>query len=446
MIRRAAPETIQALRNVLYPMQKTKPDYKPLLELIGDARFVLLGEATHGSAEFYRARDEITNYLISNKGFRAVAVEADFPDAYRVNKYIRGIGQDQSAIEATNDFKRFPQWMWRNTDAIAFVETLRNYNKGKNVDNQVGFYGLDLYSMYSSIDAVITYLDKVDPLAGKLARKRYECFEQFGREEDSYGLAMTYISEDCRQQALQQLVDLHEKSTEYIAQDSFIRSEEFFNAEQNARLARDAEQYYREMFRGRINTWNIRDHHMVNTIAELSEHMTKLTGSGKVVIWAHNSHIGNALATEMAQTGELNVGQLIREKYEDDVVLIGFTTYNGTVSAASHWGGNVERKQIRPALHGSIEDLFHQTDIKNFFLNLRDTRREIEALQDEYLERAIGVIYSPESERASHYFKARLTEQFDAILHFDTTSALEPLEKNPVWIRGEIPETFDTGL
>jgi erythromycin esterase-like protein len=420
--------------------------YDSLLSLIGDARFVLLGEATHGTKEFYHARAAITKRLIREKGFSAVAVEADFPDALRVNRYVLCTGNDSQAIDSLGDFKRFPKWMWRNTEVLDFVQFLRNHNSELSIEQRVGFYGLDLYSMYSSIDAVVSYLQSVNPDAAQKARKRYECFEQFGKEEDSYGTAMSYVNKTCQNEAIAQLTDLYKNATAYVTIQGFQQNEELFYARQNARLAIDAEQYYREMFSGRISSWNLRDRHMADTIEQLSEHQTKSKGSGKIVVWEHNSHIGDARATDMSGSGELSVGQIMREKHGHDTVLVGFTTYDGTVSAATNWGGDVRRKNMLPALHGSYEDLFRHVG-DSFYLNLRDLPQIIrEELKKSFLQRAIGVIYMPQTERVSHYYFSDITSQFDAIIHFTTTNALVPLEQTSSWIIGEIPQTYGSGL
>jgi erythromycin esterase-like protein len=416
--------------------------YDPLLEIAGEAQCVLIGEASHGTHEFYETRAELTRRLIQEKGFRAVALEADWPDTFRVHRFVTGRGEDRNANDALSDFRRFPGWMWRNTVMIEFIEWLRGWNAERSAeDGFAGIYGLDLYSMHTSIEAVLGYLDKIDPQAARRARYRYGCFDHFGEDPQRYGLAtVAGGAEPCESEVIDQLIELRRKYTELISRNGHIGEEEFFSAEQNARLIMNAERYYRAMFHGRASSWNLRDEHMFETLNELFAHLD--SGRAKVVVWAHNSHLGDARATAMSKRGELNVGQLVRERLAVDSFAIGFTTYSGTVTAASDWGEPAERKRVRPALAGSYEELCHATGIPRFWINLRERNEATELLRDERLERAIGVIYRPETERLSHYFEARLPEQFDAIIHIDETRALEPLERTSTWDRGELPETY----
>ncbi len=432
----------ELVREIAEPLSGGANDYDRLLELIGDARFVLLGEATHGTHEFYSERAAITKRLIADKGFSIVAIEADWPDSSRVHRYVRGATADASADEALSGFRRFPTWMWRNTVVAEFVEWLRRFNK--ELDSKklpVGLYGMDLYSLHASIDAVLNYLEKIDPNAAKRARLRYACFDHFSRKPQEYGYATTVgAMEPCEDEVVEQLVELQQKATKFLSRDGEVAAEEFFFAEQNARLVKDAEQYYRAMFRGRASSWNLRDRHMVETLESLVAH---LDGSRqpKAIVWAHNSHLGDARATEMSHYGEVNVGQLVRERFGNEAVLIGFTTHHGTVTAASDWGAPAKRKNVRPALRESYEDLFHDTGLPRFWIDLRGAG-QIGVLQQRRIERAIGVIYRAESERLSHYFHARLPEQFDAIIHIDETRAVEPLERTSLWEEGELPETY----
>jgi erythromycin esterase-like protein len=416
--------------------------------LVGDARFVLIGEASHGTHEFYQCRASITKRLIAEKGFSAVAVEADFPDAYRINRYVRGIGSDKNADEALRDFERFPLWMWRNTEVLEFVEWLKEFNAGKPLPNQAGFYGIDLYSLHASMEAVLKYLDRIDPEAARRARSRYSCFDHHGEDAQSYGYAASFdLSQSCETEAVNQLVELQRRAAEYANRDGFVARDEYFFAEQNARLVKNAEEYYRQMFRGRVSSWNLRDRHMTETLQALAAHLDTQGQAAKIVVWAHNSHLGDARATDMSKgRGEWNVGQLVREIYgREDVRLIGFTTFEGTVTAATDWDEPAQLKRVRQGLNNSYERLLHQVDIPSFFLNLRDEQiREI--LRRPLLERAIGVIYRPETERVSHYFEASLSEQFDGVIHFDKTRALEPLDKVPSWRHDDAPETFPEGL
>jgi len=430
------------------PLIGAATDYDALLDLIGDSRFVLLGEASHGTHEFYKERAQITKRLITEKGFTAVAVEADWPDAYRVNQYVRGEGNDAEAVDALSGFKRFPAWMWRNADVLDFIGWLRAHNDDlADGGEKAGFFGLDLYSLHASIEAVLNYLDKVDPIAASSARYRYSCFEHFGEDPQTYGYAAGFgLTESCEREVVSQLVELQRRATEYARRDGRVAADDFFYAEQNARLVKNAEEYYRTMFRGRVSSWNLRDRHMAETLHALLVHFEQRGRAGKVVLWAHNSHLGDARATDMGQAGEFNVGQLVRQRYGRDAVLIGFSTYGGTVTAASSWGGPAERKRVRPALADSYESLFHDVGVGRFMINLRDAGSASAGLRQPMLERAIGVIYLPETERVSHYFHARLSDQFDAVLHFDETRAVEPLERTGEWEVGEVPETFPTGM
>lgn len=439
---------VDAVRGSAQPLAGTARDYDPLIDLVGDARFALLGEASHGTHEFYRERAEITKRLIEKKGFAAVAVEADWPDAYRVNRYVRGVSDDFDAVEALTDFRRFPTWMWRNTDVVEFVEWLRAHNDALPQDAaKVGFYGLDLYSLRASMKAVLRFLEKVDPEAAKRARGRYACFDQFDEDTQVYGLVTrTGIAEPCEEEVVGQLVELQRRAAEYARRDGSVAEGEVFYAEQNARLVKNAEAYYRSMFLEEVSSWNLRDRHMVETLEALLAQLERKRGRARVAVWAHNSHLGDARATEMRRRGELNVGQLVREKYGRDAVLIGFTTHHGTVTAASEWNAPAERKRVRPALPGSYEALFHAARPGRFLLIWRNGDSATEGLRELQLERAIGVIYRPETERMSHYFEARLPDQFDAVLHFDETRAVEPLEYTAEWEVGEPPETFPFGV
>ena len=437
----------ESIRKEAWPLSGEVDDYNQLLAVIGNARFCLLGEATHGTHEFYRERAEITKQLIKEKGFTAVAVEADWPDAFRVNRYVRGLSDDNNADEALSGFKRFPTWMWRNTVVVDFVEWLRAYNASLPNDSvKVGFYGLDLYSLYTSIEAVLSYLTRIDPEAAKRARYRYSCFEHFGEDTQAYGYAATLgITESCEREVIDQLVELRRRAADYASRDGRVAQDEFFFAEQNARLVLNAERYYRTMFHGRVESWNLRDRHMAETLDALFTHLNSQRQPGKIAVWEHNSHLGDARATYMADYGELNVGQLVRERHGSQAVLIGFTTFTGTVTAASDWDGPAERKRVRPALADSYERLLHDVGISNFVIDLHNSELS-QLLRNPRLERAIGVIYVPQTERQSHYFDARLSDQFDAVIHCDETQALEPLERYALWETGEPPETFPTGI
>jgi erythromycin esterase-like protein len=422
-------------------------DFDPLAARIGDARFVLIGEASHGTHEFYRIRAEITKRLIREKGFTSVAVEADWPDAYRVNRYVRGRSDDRDAEDALDGFRRFPQWMWRNADVLDFVGWLRAHNDGLPEAEKIGFYGLDLYSLHTSIEAVLAYLRVVDPEAALRARSRYACFEHFGVDPKAYGYATGLgLAPSCEAAVVEQLTELRRSASDYAQRDGRVEPDDLFFAEQNARLVHNAERYYRAMFGSRVASWNLRDRHMFETLDALVGFHASRGRREKVVLWAHNSHLGDARATELAAAGELNVGQLVRQRYGRQACLVGFLTYEGTVTAASDWDEPAERKQVRPGLAGSYEALLHETGLGNLLLDLAGSPSPVAGLDEPRLERAIGVIYRPETERMSHYFHAALRRQFDAVLYYDRTRAVEPLERSGLWELGEVPETFPNAL
>jgi erythromycin esterase-like protein len=429
------------------PLTGRSDDYHSLLTHIGDAKLVLLGEASHGTHEFYCERIKITKRLILEKGFSAIAVEADWPDAYRVNRYVEGDNTDLDAAQALSGFKRFPAWMWRNADVLDFIGWMRTHNDTLAYDDRVGFYGLDLYSLHASMDCVLRYLDQTDPEAAGRARNRYACFDQFGDDPQSYGYtAGLGLRPSCENEVVSQLLDLQHNSLHYARMDGMVALERFFDAEQNARVVRDAEEYYRSMFRNSVSSWNLRDQHMMETLIALIEYHSLRRSPPKMVLWAHNSHVGDARATAMGQAGEWNIGQLARQEYGQDCRNIGFTTYSGTVTAASDWDGPAERKHVRKARPDSYEALLHEVAIPSFSLNLPRGSQVTDALTERMLERAIGVVYRPESELASHYFQASLSEQFDAIIHLDETRSVEPLELTGEFGFGEPAETFPSGV
>jgi erythromycin esterase-like protein len=439
---------LQALRREAHPLTGDHRDYDALLALIGDARIVLLGEASHGTHEFYRERARITKLLIAEHGFTALAIEGDWPDAYRVNRYIRGAREDADAEEALRGFRRFPTWMWRNADVRDMVGWVRAHNDSlARGAPRVGFYGLDLYSLGASMQAVIGYLDEQDPEAAARARSRYECLQPYRAESTEYGRAVLLgVDEPCRRRVIEQLVELRRRAGDYLRRDGLAAEDEYFFAEQNATVVANAEEYYRTMFGDQAGSWNLRDRHMADTLDQLLAHLDRHGDSTRVVVWEHNSHIGDARATEMAVRGELNIGQLMRERHGRDAVNVGFMTYAGTVTAASDWGGPPERKHVRPALPDSYEALLHATQIAAFLLCPLAAGDAGRALREPRLERAIGVIYRPQTERQSHWFAANLSQQFDALVHIDHTRAVEPLERTQTWQLGEPPETYPSAL
>jgi protein-L-isoaspartate(D-aspartate) O-methyltransferase len=395
-----------------------------LLERIGDARVVLLGEATHGTSEFYRMRSRVTRELIERHGFRIVAVEADWPDAATIDDYAR---HDVPSANGPMAFARFPTWMWRNREVQDFVDWLRRRNLDLPEERRVGFYGLDLYSLHSSIERVLRYLDDVDPDAARVARQRYGCLSPWESDPAVYGrMVLTGRYRACEHEVVAMLRDLLSSQLEYLSRNGT----RFLDAVQNARLVANAEQYYRAMYYGGRDSWNLRDTHMFDTLQLLLAHHG---AESKAVVWAHNSHVGDASATEMGSRGELNVGQLCREAHGAGAFLVGFGTHTGTVAAASDWDGPMEIKDMRPSHERSYERVCHDSGVEAFLLHLREPRREAvrEELLEPRLERAIGVIYRPEAELASHYFQAVLPRQFDEWIWFDETEAVTALAVAP---------------
>lgn len=442
---------IQMVCQEAYPLSGESGNLEPLYELIGDAQIVMLGEATHGTHEFYQLRAEISKQLILRKGFDVIAVEADWPDALRVSKYIQGVSGDRHPLEALQGFQRFPLWMWRNQEIVRFIRWLRFYNKTiHDTASRIGFFGLDLYSLRTSMESVLRYLDQIDPESAQQARQRYACFDQLQNDPSYYGYAVNFgLHEDCKNEVIQQLVELSTHIERYLHNDEKATADELFYAQQNARVVRGAEAYYRAMFKGRAESWNLRDTHMADTLEALQTHLIQQHEGrpAKLIVWAHNSHIGDARATEREESGQINLGQLVRERQArlGSCFLLGFTTYTGTVIAASKWGAMPEQKVIRPAHIDSYENMFHHTRLGNFLLPLKNKVKLRRALSHPRLERAIGVIYLPRMERLSHYFHADLPRQLDAVIHIDTSEALRPLDAIQPSHRAEI-DTYPTGL
>jgi protein-L-isoaspartate(D-aspartate) O-methyltransferase len=411
-------------------------DLGSLVERIGNARVVLLGEATHGTSEFYRMRARITRELIEHHGFRTVAIEGDWPDVAQVHRWAGGLSPDGEPPP----FMRFPTWMWRNEEVSDFVGWLRAWNSERAPEAGAGFRGLDLYSLYTSITAVLEYLDRVDPAAASVARERYGCLTPWQRDPATYGrAAVTGHYRLCEDEVVAMLKDLLARRLDYMGADG----EHYLDAVQNARLVADAEKYYRVMYRGGHSAWNLRDRHMFETLRVL---LAWHGADAKAVVWAHNSHVGDAMATEMGLQGQENIGAYCRGWLGDGAFLLGFGTDHGTVAAATDWGGPVEIKSVRPARSDSYEALCHASGVPGFLLHLRDpAREEVRGeLADPRLERAIGVIYRPETELQSHYFQASLPNQFDAWVWFDETRAVEPMVGVPA-LAG-VPDTFPFGV
>ncbi|GGF61899.1 hypothetical protein GCM10011402_12420 [Paracoccus acridae] len=387
-------------------------DFAPAFDRWGDRRVLMLGEASHGTADFYAARAAITRRMIEHHGTRIVAVEADWPDAAILNRYVRGLDLPERMSEA---FRRFPRWMWRNGEIARLLRWMRDWNRGRPAQDQAGFYGLDMYNLNASIRAVLDYLESADPDAASLARQRYGCLEPWADHPDAYGRMAGSGDSDCEQAVVRQCRDL-------LAQASTVRDADLLDAAQNARLIASAERYYRVMYHGGAEAWNLRDSHMVETLVLLLRAGGK---DAKAVVWAHNSHIGDASATEMGRArGEHNLGQLARERWGDGVVLIGFGTHRGTVTAASDWDDPAQVMTVRPSRPDSLEGHCHATGIDRFLLDLGGDPDLARHLSKPLLQRFIGVIYRPESERYSHYMQAVAARQYDAWVWFDRTRAL----------------------
>jgi protein-L-isoaspartate(D-aspartate) O-methyltransferase len=411
---------------------------RPLLERIGDARVVLIGEASHGTAEFYEMRARITRDLIALKGFRIVAVEADWPDARAIDRFVH---DEAPELRPEGAFTRFPTWMWANESVLDFATWLRAWNGARpDGDDRAGFYGLDLYSLYTSMRAVLAYLDDVDPETATLARARYGCLAPWEEEPAEYGAAAVRARFDgCADQVARMLSDLLARRLEYERRDG----DRYFDATRNAAVVESAEQYYRAMYYGPHSSWNLRDQHMFETLEAL---LDRAGPEGKAVVWAHNSHLGDAGATSMGARGETNVGELARRRFGRECYSIGFGTDHGTVAAADYWDGPMRIMQVRPAREDSYEGLCHEAGVPRFLLPLKsnDAAELRDALAPQRLERAIGVIYRPQTELASHYFHASLPRQFDEWIWFDETRAVDALPAAQE--ARKVPETFPSGL
>lgn len=444
-----------------------------LFNTIGNTtQLVLIGEASHGTHEFYKMRADLSLCLIKDKGFDAVLAEADFPDAFRANMYVKGmttIGStdtaerereregflhDQTAEQALGDFGRFPTWMWRNTVVVDFLESLRQHNNHLPAQNKAGFYGLDVYSLHASAAKVIEYLTRVDPDAAKRARARYMCFDRYGGDSQAYGMAVGLRGyPSCEPAALSQLIEMLKNEGKYAQQQECdgVQGEELaFAATANAAVVRGAEEYYRNIYFSEESTWNLRDEHFADTVERVAAHLQRRLGRpAKLIVWAHNSHLGDAQYTDMGQRrGEINVGQLLKERLGEDKVLnIGFSTHTGTVAAAHNWDQPVQLMRVKPSRPGSWENLLHKTGIPKFAVDFKHGPKELrEVMEGPMLERAIGVIYRPQTERQSHLFYAELSRQFDVVVHIDETKAVEPLDLKGWEVGPDVDETYPFGL
>jgi len=438
-------EVPEAVARIARPIHG-EDELDQLLDLVSQAGVVLLGEATHGTHEFYEMRAQLTRKLIADRGFSAVAIEGDWPEALRVDRYVRQQGDDEAAEEALAGFERFPVWMWRNLEVAEFVEWLYRHNADRDPTERAGFYGLDLYSLHSSMQAVLSYLDDTDPGLARRARQRYACFDQLDPQQ--YGMKAHFgILDDCEDEVIEQLVEMQRRRSARSGRAP--SGDAWFHAFQNARVVKDAEAYYRTMFAGRTASWNLRDTHMADTVELLRHQLATSKGPAKLVVWAHNSHVGDARATEIGDDGQITLGQLLRMRHPDGVALVGFTTHDGTVECATDWDEPGIHERVRPSLPGSWEELFHDTGVAQFFVTALALARNVGEHANR-LHRAIGVVYRPESERRSHYYHARLAEQYDVIVHVDNTRAVTPLEKHDSGLTAaethELPVTFPSGV
>lgn len=439
-----AQQTDEALvaqvQKIAYPLSADDlSGYDPLLDMIGDARIVLIGEASHGTHEFYRERARLTTRLVQEKGFNFIAVEGDWPEWYRVNRYVRGEDGASSAAEALGVFTVYPTWMWGNLDTLHFVEWLHRYNED-HPSQKVGCYGLDLYSLFASVEAVINYLQKVDPETAKAAQARYACFEPFNGNKDVYAYSAGMgIASSCEDDAIAMLEELRQKRNHY---EQISPDDSYFNAVMSAEVARDSERYYRSMYRSDELSWNLRDIHMMDTLDHLLDHFGK---GGKAVVWEHNTHIGDFRATADAH-GMVNVGQLVRERHPGESVAVGFGTYEGSVTASRAWGDRPERMPVPRARWGSYDNAFHQAALERFLLLLKPLREEgrADGLSGWRGQRAIGVVYHPEYE-SGNYVPTKLAERYDAYIHIDQTRALRPLGIEPTWTASRVEDTYPSG-
>lgn len=442
---------IEALNRHSIAITGSASDYDSLVEAARGKALVLLGESTHGTAEFYRARAKISRRLIEEEGFAAVVVEADWPDAFAVNRHVWGMGEPGSAEAALGSFERFPQWMWRNRETLEFIDWLAAYNGPDKLQEResrpVGFYGLDLYSLSASAQAVVRYLDRYDPPAAERARQRYACLDHFFAGS-GYGPSEDLgLGEACEQDLSEQLLDLQNRAWKRLVGLGLAADEQRFAAEQNARLVSNAERYYRAMFRAGPESWNQRDQHMFDTLEALRGHLSHQLGSeAALIVWAHNSHVGDAGATEMAAGGQTNLGELVRRQYGAKALLVGMQTATGEVLAADDWDEPGKVMAVQPPIPGSFERLLQECSSPDALIDLRATNPATELLAERRLQRAIGVVYRPATERQSHYLESSMARQFDFLLHFDRTSSVSPLAPLDAPPARDPDDTYPSGL
>jgi erythromycin esterase len=427
---------VEEFARIARPLRSAE-DFDPLLDRIGDARYVLLGEASHGTSEFYLSRASLSRRLIEERGFTFIAVEGDWPDCYRLNRYVRGYPDaGASAAEALRGFRRWPAWMWANWEMVALLEWMRRYNTGRREDEMAGFYGLDVYSLWESLAAILEYLERSDPNAAIAAREAYRCFDPYGEDVEAYAHAAAFAGKSCEAEVIELLTELRRNAPACMAGSR----EDYFNAEQNALVLHGAEQYYRTMIRGDADSWNIRDRHMAATLDRLMRHHGP---NAKAIVWEHNTHIGDARATDMSAAGMVNVGELMREQHgAAGVVLTGYGTYRGAVIAGKHWDAPMQRMVVPPARPGSWEDLLHRVSAADKLLILEEAGS---LLHERRGNRAIGVVYEPRKDERRDYVPTRLAQRYDAFIFLEQTRPLHPLHLAPC-DRGEPPETYPWGL
>ncbi len=435
---RGSAELVQQLKKITRPLRGPE-DLDPLLEQVGEARYVLLGEASHGTAEYYTWRAELSKRLITEKGFSFIAVEGDWPDCYRINRYVKGLPDSgEDARDVLTNFRRWPTWMWANEEIAHLMDWLRRHNDRLPTEQKVGFYGLDVYSLWDSLYAVLTYLRSVDPSSLPAALKAFHCFEPYGEDVQEYARATVLVPESCEKEVVKLLRELRGKAPEYRADGR----EAFFQAEQNALVLKNAEAYYRAMVHGGPESWNIRDRHMAETLDRLMHHHGD---HARAIVWEHNTHIGDARFTDMAEEGMVNVGQLARERHADEgVVLVGFGSYKGRVIAGAAWDAPMEAMRVPPAREGSWEQILHEMGAEDRLLLLGQAGQTRELVQPRG-HRAIGVVYHPEYEHLGNYVPTVLPRRYDAFLYLDRTEALHPL-RVAAHEEGEVPETYPTGV
>ncbi|MDB4948095.1 MAG: erythromycin esterase [Gemmatimonadetes bacterium] len=433
----AASDIIRAIGQAARPLA-SDADLDPLLERIAGARVVLLGEASHGTSEFYTWRHRISARLVAEHGFGFIAVEGDWPDCYRLNRWVKGWADAEGgARQVLHAFERWPTWMWANEEVAALGEWMRGWNSDQAPERRAGFYGLDVYSLFDSMSAVIGYLEDADPPAAARARRAYGCFDPYESDVQDYAMATMLVPTTCEDEAVRMLVELQGLTGELADGDP----EAFFNAEQNALVARNAERYYRAMVRGGSASWNVRDTHMVETLERLLDHHGP---DAKAIVWEHNTHVGDARATDMARVGMVNVGQLARQRWGDEAVIVGFSSYEGSVIAGAEWGAPMRRVPVPPAREGSWEALLHAAGSGDKLI-FTDDLDEVPGALEPRGHRAIGVVYNPENERYGNYVPSVLPYRYDALLHIDRSRAVQPLHMEP-HPDAEPPETFPSGM